>query len=110
MLHNLKQTMLEFLVKARVHMYDFTVPDSITEKGINCWFDSGDAKERDNLFFFLPADTIVLSVGVSNDSMLGEEITGIIPETYLIGDCSGKRTVFDAMHDGRRYRPQDITF
>ena len=57
MLHNLKQTMLEFLVKARVHMYDFTVPDSITEKGVNCWFDSGDAKERDNLFFFLPADT-----------------------------------------------------
>jgi 2,4-dienoyl-CoA reductase-like NADH-dependent reductase (Old Yellow Enzyme family)/thioredoxin reductase len=100
MLHNLKQTMLEFLVKARVHMYDFTVPDSITEKGINCWFDSGDGKERDNLFFFLPADTIVLAVGVNNDNMLGEEITGIIPETYLIGDCSGKRTVFDATHDG----------
>jgi 2,4-dienoyl-CoA reductase-like NADH-dependent reductase (Old Yellow Enzyme family)/thioredoxin reductase len=100
MLHNLKQTIMEFLVKARIHMYDFTVPDSITEKGINCWFDSGDAKERDNLFFFLPADTIVLAVGVSNDNLLGEEITGIIPETYLIGDCSGKRTVFDAMHDG----------
>ncbi len=100
MLHNLKQTMLEFLVKARVHMYDFTVPDSITEKGVNCWFDSGDAKERDNLFFFLPADTVVLAVGVTNDNMLGEEISAIIPETYLIGDCSGKRTVFDAMHDG----------
>ena len=100
MLHNLKQTMLEFLVKARVHMYDFTVPDSITEKGINCWFDSGDASQRDNLFFFLPADTIVLAVGVTSDNMLGEEITGIIPETYLIGDCAGSRTVFDAMHDG----------
>jgi len=100
MLHNLKQTMLEFLVKARVHMFDFTVPDSITEKGVNCWFDSGDAKERDNLFFFLPADTVVLAVGVRSDNMLGEEISGIIPETYLIGDCSGKRTVFDAMHDG----------
>jgi len=100
MLHNLKQTMLEFLIKARVHMYDFTVPDSITEKGVNCWFDSGDARERDNLFFFLPADTIVLAVGVTNNSMLGEEIAGFVPETYLIGDCAGKRTVFDAMHDG----------
>jgi 2,4-dienoyl-CoA reductase-like NADH-dependent reductase (Old Yellow Enzyme family)/thioredoxin reductase len=100
MLHNLKQTMLEFLVKARVHMYEFTVPDSITEKGLNCWFNSGDSKERDDLFFFLPADTVVLAVGVSSDYALGEEITGIIPETYLIGDCSGKRTVFDAMHDG----------
>ena len=100
MLHNLKQTMWEFLVKARVHMFDFTVPDSITEKGVNCWFDSGDAKERDNLFFFLPADTVVLAVGVTSNSMLGEEITGIIPETYLIGDCAGKRTVFEAMHDG----------
>jgi 2,4-dienoyl-CoA reductase-like NADH-dependent reductase (Old Yellow Enzyme family)/thioredoxin reductase len=100
MLHNLKQTMWEFLVKARVQMYEFTVPDSITGKGINCWFDSGDAKERDNLFFFLPADTIVLAVGVTNNSMLGEEITGVVPETYLIGDCAGKRTVFDAMHEG----------
>ncbi len=100
MLHNLKQTMLEFLIKARVHMYEFTVPDSITEKGVNCWFNSGDSKERDDLFFFLPADTVVLAVGVTSDNALGEEITGIIPETYLIGDCSGKRTVFDAMHDG----------
>jgi 2-enoate reductase len=100
-MHNLKQTILEQLVKTRVHMFDFTVPDSITEKGINCWFDSGkDARERDNLFFFLPADTIVLAVGVSSNNMLGEEIAGIIPETYLIGDCAGKRTVFDAMHDG----------
>jgi pyruvate/2-oxoglutarate dehydrogenase complex dihydrolipoamide dehydrogenase (E3) component len=99
-MHNLKQTLMEFLVKARVHMYDYTVPDSITEKGVNCWYDSGDAKERDNLFFFLPADTVVLAVGVTNDNVLGEEISGIIPETYLIGDCSGKRTVFDAMHDG----------
>jgi len=39
-------------------------------------------------------------VGVFSDNALGEEVTGIIPETYLIGDCSGKRTVFDAMHDG----------
>ncbi|HEX2965740.1 MAG TPA: FAD-dependent oxidoreductase, partial [Syntrophorhabdaceae bacterium] len=100
MLHNLKQTMWEFLVKAGVRMFEFTVPDSITDKGVNCWYDSGDAKERDNLFFFLPADTIVLAVGVNNNSILGEEIAGIIPETYLIGDCSGKRTVFDATHDG----------
>lgn len=100
MLHNLKQTILEFLVKARVHMYDFTVPDSITDTGVNCWFDSGDSKERENIFFFLPADTIVLAVGVNSDNILGEEITGIVPETYLIGDCSGKRTVFEAMHDG----------
>lgn len=100
MLHNLKQTMWEFLVKAGVRMFEFTVPDSITEKGVNCWFDSGDSKERDNLFFFLPADTIVLAVGVSSNSTLGEEISGIVRETYLIGDCAGKRTVFEAMHDG----------
>jgi 2,4-dienoyl-CoA reductase-like NADH-dependent reductase (Old Yellow Enzyme family)/thioredoxin reductase len=100
MLHNLKQTMLEFLVKARVQMFNFTVPDSITDKGVNCWLDSGDARERDNLFFFLPADTIILAVGVTSNNKLGEEIAGIVPETYLIGDCAGKRTVFEAMHDG----------
>jgi hypothetical protein len=53
MLHNLKQTMWEFLVKAGVRMFEFTVPDSITEKGVNCWFDSGDNKER-IIFLFPP--------------------------------------------------------
>jgi 2,4-dienoyl-CoA reductase-like NADH-dependent reductase (Old Yellow Enzyme family)/thioredoxin reductase len=100
MLHNLKQTMLEFLVKEGVRMFNFTVPDSITEKGVNCWFDSGDAKERDNLFFFLPADTVVLAVGVTKNNALGEELQAIVPETYLIGDCAGRHTVFEAMHDG----------
>ncbi len=99
-MHNLKQTLLEQIVEARIHVYDFTVPDSITDKGVNCWFDSGDANERDNLFFFLPADTVVLAVGVKPDRTLGEEISGIVKETYLIGDCAGKNSVFDAMHDG----------
>ena len=100
LLHNLKQTLLENLVKYRVHLYTHSVPDSITEKGVNCWYDSGDATERDNLFFFLPADTVILAVGATNDSRLGEELSGLMSEVYTIGDCAGKRTVFDAMHDG----------
>jgi 2,4-dienoyl-CoA reductase-like NADH-dependent reductase (Old Yellow Enzyme family)/thioredoxin reductase len=98
--HNLKQTLMEFLSKNKVLLYPYTVPDSITKKGVNVWYDGGDTAERENVFFFLPADTVVLAVGASNDNWLGEELTGLVPETYLIGDCSGKRSIFAALHDG----------
>jgi hypothetical protein len=42
----------------------------------------------------------VLAVGAVNNYRLGDLITGIVPETYKIGDCSGKRSVFAAIRDG----------
>jgi hypothetical protein len=76
------------------------VPDSITDKGVNCWWDSGEPQARDNVFFFLKADTVVLAVGAINDNRLAEELGGALPEVYAVGDCAGKRTIFAAMHEG----------
>jgi NADPH-dependent 2,4-dienoyl-CoA reductase/sulfur reductase-like enzyme len=98
--HNMKQTLIEFLIKYKARFYQNAVPESITDKGVNCWWDSGDATSKDNVFFFLPADTIVLAVGAANDSILGEELSGLIPEVHMIGDCAGKRSIFAAIREG----------
>jgi 2,4-dienoyl-CoA reductase-like NADH-dependent reductase (Old Yellow Enzyme family)/thioredoxin reductase len=98
--HNLRATLFEYLVKYGAYLYDHTVPDSITEKGVNCWRTSGDSGDRESLFFFLPADTIVLAVGAVNDSRLGDELTGLGPEVYKVGDCAGKRSIFAAIRGG----------
>jgi NADPH-dependent 2,4-dienoyl-CoA reductase/sulfur reductase-like enzyme len=98
--HNLKMTLLEYFIKYGVRMYPNSTPESITEKGVNCWWDAGDANTKDSVFFFLPADTIVLAVGAVNDYRLGEELSGMLPEVYKIGDCDGKRSIFAAMRQG----------
>jgi 2,4-dienoyl-CoA reductase-like NADH-dependent reductase (Old Yellow Enzyme family)/thioredoxin reductase len=98
--HNAKLVFMEYLLKNDVRLHPNCVPDSITEKGVNCWWDSGDGAARDNIFYFLPADTVVLAVGAANDYRLGDLISGLPVEAYKIGDCSGKRSVFAAMRDG----------
>jgi hypothetical protein len=35
----------------------------------------------------LPADTVVLAIGVAPIDTLIREIEGIIPEVYTVGDC-----------------------
>ncbi len=98
--HNLRATLFEYLVKYGVYIYEHTIADSITEKGVNCWRTGSDNSERDNLFFFLPADSIVLAVGAVNNNQLGDELTGLVPEVYKVGDCAGKRSIFAAMRGG----------
>jgi 2,4-dienoyl-CoA reductase-like NADH-dependent reductase (Old Yellow Enzyme family)/thioredoxin reductase len=98
--HNNKQAILEYLIKYGVHIYEYSVPDSVTEEGVNCWWDSGEPQNRDNIFFFLKADTVVLAVGATSNTGIGEEISGFISEFHAIGDCAGKRSIFAAIRDG----------
>ena len=98
-MHNAKLVMQEQLLKANIRLLPNCTPESITEHGINCWWDAGEAPDKENIFFFLEADTIVLAVGAVNNSRLADMITGFVPETYKIGDCSGKRSVFAAMRE-----------
>ena len=100
LIHNTKLVFQELLLKYDVHLHPHCIPESITENGVNCWWDSGEPPEKDNIFFFLKADTVVLAVGAVNNYRLGDLITGFVPEVYKIGDCSGKRSVFAAMRDG----------
>ncbi len=97
---NLKPALFDSLIKYGVHLYPFSRPDSITENGVNFWWNSGDEKNRDDIFAFLKADTVVLATGSENDNRLAEELKGIVPEVYTIGDCAGKRSVFAAMRGG----------
>jgi len=98
--HNLKLSFLELLVKHRVRLYPNSVLDSITKKGVNLWWDSGEPPVKDNVFYFLPTDTVVLATGARSENRLGDELSGLMPEVYRIGDCAEVRDVFTAMHEG----------
>ncbi len=99
-MHNSKLVFQELLLENNVRLFPYCTPESITPEGVNCWWDSGEPPEKEPVFFFLKADTIVLAVGAVNNSRLADLISSIIPETYKIGDCSGKRSIFTAMREG----------
>lgn len=98
--HNTKLILYEYLIKKGVHLLPNTIPDSITEKGVNVLIDSGEPPEKDYIFSFMKADNVVLAVGAINYNRLGEELSGMINEVYQIGDCASKRSIFAAMREG----------
>jgi len=98
--HNLKLSLLENLIKYRLHLYPNSILDSITEKGVNVWWDSGEPPVKDYVFYFLKADTVVLATGARSENRLSDELSGIMSEVYRIGDCAEVRDVFAAMHEG----------
>jgi 2,4-dienoyl-CoA reductase-like NADH-dependent reductase (Old Yellow Enzyme family)/thioredoxin reductase len=97
---NLKPALFDSLIKYGVQLYPFSIPDSITEKGVNIWWNSGDEKSRDNVFAFLKADTVVLATGSENENRLARELSGLKSDVYPIGDSAGKRSIFAAMRGG----------
>jgi len=98
--HNLKLALMEKLIAHGVRLYPNTVPDSITERGVNAWWDSGEPPAKDHVFVFFKADTVVLAVGARSDDGLADALSGLAPEVYTIGDAAGVRDVFDAIHEG----------
>jgi 2,4-dienoyl-CoA reductase-like NADH-dependent reductase (Old Yellow Enzyme family)/thioredoxin reductase len=98
--HNQKGAIFEYLVQYGVHVYPNTIPDSITESGVNVWWDSGEPPAKDNVFGFLKADSVVLAVGAISNNSLSEELKDKLPEVYSIGDCAGKRSIFAAVRGG----------
>ena len=49
---------------------------------------------------FLKADTVVLAVGAKSENKLVEELRGISPELYAIGDCVSPRDGMEAIREG----------
>jgi 2,4-dienoyl-CoA reductase-like NADH-dependent reductase (Old Yellow Enzyme family)/thioredoxin reductase len=97
--HNSKLVFQELLLNYDIRLHPHCTPESITPNGVNCWWDAGEPPEKENVFFFLKADTVVLAVGAVNNSRLGDLVTSLAPEVYKIGDCSGKRSIFSAMRE-----------
>jgi 2,4-dienoyl-CoA reductase-like NADH-dependent reductase (Old Yellow Enzyme family)/thioredoxin reductase len=46
------------------------------------------------------ADTFVIATGSKPDRVLADELQGLVPELYTVGDCQEPRRVFDAIHEG----------
>jgi len=97
---NKKLAFFEYLIKSRVRLYPNCTVDSISENGINFWWDAGEPPAREPVFAFLPAETIVLAVGSEKENQLVGELTGLAPEVYPVGDCAGKESIFAAIRGG----------
>ncbi len=98
--HNHKLALLDKLVQYRINLYPDTVVDSITQNGVNLWWDGGEPPVKDYVFYHLKADTVVLATGAKSENHPGDELSGLIPEVYRIGDCAEVRDIYAAMHDG----------
>jgi len=48
------------------------------------------------------ADTFVIATGYRSEAFLYEEVKGLVPETYVIGDAAEPRGIGDAIRDGFR--------
>jgi 2,4-dienoyl-CoA reductase-like NADH-dependent reductase (Old Yellow Enzyme family)/NADPH-dependent 2,4-dienoyl-CoA reductase/sulfur reductase-like enzyme len=96
----LKKAVTELLVKYRIRLYPNSIPDSITANGVNIWWNSGEPPEKDWVFFFLKADTVILAVGETSNNQLAKELKGITSEIYEIGDCVEVRDACSAIREG----------
>jgi len=80
------------LIEHNVSIYPNSPAFQITDKGVSV-SNYGD-------FLFLPADTVVLAVGSKSENELVEQLKGIAPEIYAIGDCVEPRCALDAIKEG----------
>ena len=65
----------------------------ITEEGVK-------AVDADGKEIMLPADRIILAAGMKSNTELAHSFYGIVPETYIIGDCNRVGKVKEATQDG----------
>jgi len=100
--HNIKLALLENLIKLRVAMFPDSVLESVTDKGVHIIWDGGEPPEKGGPRYevlFLRADTVVLAVGSRSENALGEQLSGLMPEIYKVGDCVEPRGVLSAIHE-----------
>jgi len=50
----------------------------------------------------IDADTVVLATGMSPNSELMQSLRKVVPEFFMIGDCSEQGKILDAIHGGYR--------
>jgi 2,4-dienoyl-CoA reductase-like NADH-dependent reductase (Old Yellow Enzyme family)/thioredoxin reductase len=88
---NVYLTLRNRLVEKGVYLYTHSPVVEIKDNGLYIVFN--------NDLFFLPADTIVLAVGVKPEKELAEQIKDLVPEVYSIGDCVAPRDVMYAIRE-----------
>ncbi|MFB0559654.1 MAG: FAD-dependent oxidoreductase, partial [Candidatus Lokiarchaeia archaeon] len=82
-------TILKTLSMRGVQMLTNAKVANITDKGVV--LENGD---------ILEADTVVIAVGTVPNNELIDQLEGLAPEIYTIGDCVEPRKAFEAVHEG----------
>jgi 2-enoate reductase len=84
----LKQSLMDY----RVCLYPGITLHSISERVVSVI----DGYQ----LLFLKADTVVLATGSKAENKLAEQLKGLVPELYTIGDCVEPRNSMEAIHEG----------
>jgi len=79
------------LIQKGVYLYPHSPAAAIKEDGVYVVFN--------NDLVFLPAETVVLAVGVQSEDTLVRELETLVPEIHQIGDCLKPRDVMDAIRE-----------
>ena len=87
-------TLARKLLELRVPLYLHSTVVEITEKKII--FSIGDE------VFSLPADTVILAVGMASDNRLAAELEGKVPEIHMVGDCVKPRDAAEAAYQAAK--------
>ena len=90
--HRMYLSLRDKLIANGAYLYPYARVRAIRENGVYIDFEQELA--------FLKADTVVLAVGAKSDNKLVEQLKGIAPEVYAIGDCAAPRDAMEAMRDG----------
>jgi 2,4-dienoyl-CoA reductase-like NADH-dependent reductase (Old Yellow Enzyme family)/thioredoxin reductase len=92
--YTLKEALLEEMIKNGVYLYPNSIPDRITENGLNMMIF--------NETVLLKADSIVIAIGAVSENSLYPELKGFGFEVHLIGDSLEPRNSLAAIHEGFR--------
>jgi len=86
---NIRLTLRDKLIENDVCIFTHSPVRQITSEGVHF------VSSRE--MAFVQADTIVLAVGFKPENRLVEELKGIVPEVYAIGDCVEPRDAMEAI-------------
>jgi 2,4-dienoyl-CoA reductase-like NADH-dependent reductase (Old Yellow Enzyme family)/thioredoxin reductase len=85
-------TLMELLHQNDVEFKTEVKLQEITDKGVIVTDKKGNQ-------FGIPADTVILSLGVTSRRATVNALQGLSREAYVIGDCSSPRNLMAAIHD-----------
>jgi 2,4-dienoyl-CoA reductase (NADPH2) len=91
----IKPHLLDWLDEKGVAMLPGIKYEEITDKGLIITTQEGKKQT-------IEADTIVTALPLLPNTELLEELDGIVPEVYAIGDCKDPHLIVDAIADGSR--------
>jgi 2,4-dienoyl-CoA reductase-like NADH-dependent reductase (Old Yellow Enzyme family)/thioredoxin reductase len=88
------RTLQRRLIELRVPLYLNTAVLELTRDGV--------IVEFRHEIISLPAKTVVLAMGAEPDNKLADDLQGLVPEVYLIGDCLEPRHAAAATFDAAK--------